>query len=193
MLTGFFGGSFNPIHMGHVRLANYLLTEYALSEVMLSLSPQNPLKEADHPGATDADRLKMLELACKQYKGLRAWSGELDMPRPSYTYNVLKKLRNEGVNPVLIIGADNWLNFKRWFNAEEILAQYQIIVYPRPGYQLPGHSSHQNVTFATDAPQTDISSTEIRTNINEYITQLPPAVADYVKKHKLYGYEQTLK
>lgn len=185
---GFFGGTFNPVHMGHIRLASWLREQYGLPEVWLSLSPQNPLKDAAHPGATDEDRLEMLRLACRENPGLRAWEGELTMPRPSYTYNVIRKLADDGYAPTLIIGADNWQNFNRWFKSEEIISDYQIIVYPRPGYELPAESGHQNVSFALDAPQTDLSSTEIRTDIHNHIADLPAGVADYIKKHKLYGY-----
>lgn len=189
MKTGFFGGTFNPVHTGHIRLAEYLRNKYGLDEVLLSLSPQNPLKGPEHPGgATDADRLEMLRLACENAEGLRPWDGELTMPRPSYTYNVLKRLSTDGVKPVLIIGADNWLNFNRWFKSDEIIADYRIIVYPRPGYELPLNATYPNVEFALDAPQTDISSTEIRNNIHEEINRLPQAVAEYIKLHHLYGY-----
>ena len=185
---GFFGGSFNPVHQGHIRLADYLREHYSLPEVWLSLSPENPLKNASHPGANDSQRLEMLRLACEPYPGLRAWDGELSMPRPSFTVNVLKRLRNEGFDPTLIIGADNWINFNRWFKHEEILSDYQIIVYPRPGYNLPAEAGHSNVSFALSAPQTDVSSTEIRNNIHQELSRLPEPVANYIKLHKLYGY-----
>ncbi len=185
---GFFGGTFNPVHQGHIRLASYLREHYGLPEVWLSLSPQNPLKDSDHPGATNEQRLEMLVRACDGHPGLRAWAGELDMPRPSYTYNVLRRLREEGYDPTLIIGADNWQNFNRWFKSEEIISDYQIIVYPRPGYELPAESGYPNVKFALSAPQTDVSSTEIRTDIHQHSGDLPQGVADYIKEHKLYGY-----
>ena len=186
---GFFGGTFNPVHNGHIRLASFLREEYHLPEVWLSLSPQNPLKNASHPGATDADRFRMLRLACETVSGLQAWDGELKMARPSYTFNVLEKLKNDGYNPTLIIGADNWINFNRWFKHDEIISNYQIIVYPRPGYNLHEESElSPNVSFALSAPQTDVSSTEIRTDINNQLASLPESVADYIKQNKLYGY-----
>lgn len=188
MQIGFFGGSFNPVHQGHIKLASYLREHYGLPEVWLSLSPQNPLKDAAHPGATDSQRFEMLRLGCKYEPGLRAWDGELQMPRPSFTVNVLARLKDEGYDPTLIIGADNWINFNQWFKADEILSNYQIIVYPRPGYDLPHESGYRNVSFALSAPQTDVSSTEIRTEIHNRLTLLPAAVANYIKQHKLYGY-----
>lgn len=184
--VGFFGGSFNPVHMGHIRLASWLREHYGLSEVLLSLSPQNPLKDAEHPGATDAQRLEMLRLACKDHPGLKPWDGELTMPRPSYTYNVLDSLAE--LNPVLIIGSDNWQIFPKWFNHEEILRRFKVIVYPRPGYEVAVPSE---VIYAADAPTFDVSSTQIRANIEENLQFLPPAVAAYIQQHKLYGYSQT--
>ena len=189
MKTGFFGGTFNPVHIGHIRLAEYLRNEYGLAEVLLSLSPQNPLKETAHPGgATDDDRLEMLRLACRNTEGLHPWDGELTMPRPSFTINVLKRLSAEGIDPVLIIGSDNWLNFNRWYKSEEIIAEYRIIVYPRPGYELTQKEPCPNVKFALDAPRIDVSATEIRNNIHEKLDRLPQAVAGYIKSHHLYGY-----
>ncbi len=188
MSIGFFGGTFNPVHIGHLRLADYLRQNCGLEEVWLSLSPQNPLKERLHEGATDADRLRMLQLACSEYPALKAWSGELEMPRPSYTFNVLERLRAEGVDPVLIIGADNWAKFNQWFNFDKILRDYQIIVYPRPGIEIDGLDAPENVVFAPDAPQTDISSTQIRNDISNSLQWLSKPVADYITSKHLYGY-----
>lgn len=185
---GFFGGTFNPVHQGHIRLASYLREHYDLPEVWLSLSPQNPLKEDAHPGASDFQRLEMLRLACEGKPGLRPWDGELRMSRPSYTFNVLHHLREQGFNPLLIIGADNWINFNRWFKSEDILSDYQIIVYPRPGYVLAAESDYPNVSFALSAPQNDVSSTDVRAEIHKRLNLLPKTVADFIKQHKLYGY-----
>ena len=189
MKTGFFGGSFNPVHLGHIRLAEYLLAHYPMDEIRLSLSPENPLKQANHPGgATELDRLEMLRIACAGHKGLRPWDGELRMPRPSYTVNVLAAMRENSIDPVLIIGADNWLNFNKWYKSDEILANYAIILYQRPGFKLNETPKHENVKFALNAPLTDVSSTEIRNNITENLSLLPEGVADYIKMNKLYGY-----
>lgn len=191
MKIGFFGGTFNPVHCGHLQLAEQLRRNCGLDEVWLSLSPQNPLKDKDHPGATDNQRAEMLELACRGVEGLRAWTGELEMPRPSYTFNVLERLRDEGVNPTLIIGADNWLNFGRWYRAQDIIDRYGVIVYPRPGYPLTDNKASENVTFALEVPQWDVSSTQIRDNINRNLNLLPQKVAEYIQENSLYGYKPT--
>lgn len=193
MSIGFFGGTFNPVHKGHLRLADYLQRSCGLDEVWLSLSPQNPLKSQTHEGASDADRLRMLQLACEDFPSLKAWDGELEMPRPSYSFHVLERLRTEGLDPVLIIGADNWLKFNQWFNYEQILADYKVIVYPRPGVVSPSDSGYGNVIFADNAPQTDISSTEIRNDIINNLHWLPEPVAEYIMKKHLYGYKPTFK
>lgn len=188
MEIGFFGGTFNPVHKGHIKLASYLRTQYDIPEIWLSLSPQNPLKNATHPGATDAQRFEMLKLACESIDGLRAWDGELTLPRPSYTFNVLQQIKENGHDPILIIGADNWINFNKWYNHERIISDFKIIVYPRPGYDIKHQADLKNVIFALDAPQTDISSTEIRNHINDNLRNLTPEVADYIIKNNLYGY-----
>lgn len=182
---GFFGGTFNPVHKGHIALSSWLRESFGLREVWLSLSPQNPLKDSRHLGATDAQRFEMLQLACEGIPGLKAWAGELDMPRPSYTIDVLNSLAD--LKPTLIIGSDNWLLFPRWHKYKEILEKFSVIIYPRPGYDV-NELLPSNVAFAKEAPMMDISSTQIRTDISNNLNQLPPKVADYIIKHNLYGY-----
>lgn len=186
--TGFFGGTFNPVHQGHIHLASWLREHYGLEEVWLSLSPQNPLKDTVHPGATDAQRLEMLRLACDDVPGIVPWAGELSMPRPSYTVDVLHRLSN--LKPRLIIGSDNWLIFTKWYKYDEILKNYSVIVYPRPGYEIDPSGLPSNVIYAADAPVFDISSTQIRSDIKKYLNLLPPNVAEYIKQNKLYGYTE---
>ena len=173
--TGIFGGSFNPIHNGHIALALQLKEQVGLDEVWLMVSPQNPLKQASDL-LDDEQRLAMARLAVKDVEGIVVSDYEMHLPRPSYTWNTLQALSKDYPDHafVLMIGGDNWQHFDRWYHAEDIKANYEIAVYTRtPG--APGFI--------------DISSTDIRHRIREGrgIRRLvPKAVADYIKENKLY-------
>ena len=173
--TGLFGGSFNPIHKGHILLAKKLKKEAGLDEVWLMVSPQNPLKQSQDL-LDDEARMEMAREAVKDEKGIVASDYEMHLPKPSYTWNTLEALRKDFPDRefVLMIGGDNWELFDKWYRAEDIKANYEIVVYTRT----PG-----------DAGFIDISSTDIRRRIREGrgIRRLvPKAVADYIKENKLY-------
>lgn len=175
---GLFGGTFNPVHSGHVRLAQWLVDEHLVDEVWMVLSPANPLKER-RKGASDNDRKTMLTLACQGLHGVKPCFVEFEMPRPSYTINTLRHLaaRYPHCRFKQIVGSDNWLIFDRWREHEAIIRDFGVIVYPRPGYPC---------AEAVDAPTLDISSTQIRESDNK--EPLPPAVAEYITKHNLYAH-----
>ncbi|MBR2097352.1 MAG: nicotinate (nicotinamide) nucleotide adenylyltransferase [Prevotella sp.] len=174
--TGLFGGSFNPIHNGHISLALQLKEQAGLEEVWLMVSPQNPLKQAGDL-LDDEQRLQMARLAVEHVAGIVVSDYEMHLPKPSYTWNTLQALSKDYSDRqfVLMIGGDNWEHFDRWYRAEDIKANYEIVVYTRtpddPGF-------------------IDISSTEIRRRIREGrgIRRLvPKAVADYIKANNLYS------
>ena len=174
--TGIFGGSFNPIHNGHVSLARQLKERAGLDEVWMMVSPQNPLKQSEEL-LDDDRRLQMVRLALEGEEGIIASDYEMHLPKPSYTWNTLQALSRDYPDRefVLMIGGDNWALFDRWYHAEDIKAQYEIVVYTRT----PG-----------DAGFIDISSTEIRERIKagKSIRKLvPKAVADYIRKEGLYA------
>ena len=175
--TGIFGGSFNPIHNGHISLARQLKQREGLDEVWLMVSPQNPLKASSTDLLSDEARMEMARKALEGVEGIIACDYEMHLPKPSYTWNTLQALSLDYPDRefVLMIGGDNWQLFDRWSRAEDIKARYQIVVYTRT----PG-----------DEGFIDISSTEIRQRIREHrsIRQLvPPVVADIIKEKGYYA------
>lgn len=179
--TGIFGGSFNPIHNGHISLARQLREKAGLDEVWLMVSPQNPLK-AQADLLDDQIRMEMAQLAVEGETGIIASDYEMHLPKPSYTWNTLEALKRDYPDRefVLMIGGDNWQLFDKWYRADDIRNQYQIIVYPRRGCK--GGIDGLDLI--------DISSTEIRDCIQagKPINHLvPKAVAEYIKEHELYA------
>lgn len=174
--TGIFGGSFNPIHNGHISLARQLREKTGLDEVWLMVSPQNPLKQSADL-LDDSIRMEMARLALEGVEGIVASDYEMHLPKPSYTWNTLQGLSRDYPDRefVLLMGGDNWALFDRWYHAEDIKNNYEIAVYTRT----PGETGF-----------IDISSTEIRQRIKagKGIRRLvPKVVADYIKEKKLYA------
>ena len=162
MLTGIYGGSFNPIHVGHTHLAQWLVDNGTVDEMWLMVSPQNPLKAAE--GLMDDDlRLRLARLAVQPLHGVRVTDFEFRLPRPSFMVNTLAALRAAYPerNFVLVIGADNWQRFPQWHRADDILASHRVVIYPRPGCQIEASRLPAGVTMV-EAPLLDISSTTIR-------------------------------
>ncbi|MBQ9651848.1 MAG: nicotinate-nucleotide adenylyltransferase [Prevotella sp.] len=189
MLIGLFGGSFNPVHKGHVSLARNLLAREHLDEVWFMVSPQNPLKKQTDL-ADDNDRLNMVRLALENEKGLKACDYEFHLSRPSFTWNTLEALRRDypGDEFVLLIGADNWCNIDRWARYEEIISNYRIIVYPRDGYPVDTTQLPTTVRMV-DTPLYNVSSTEIRQRLaaGKSVTRLiDKSVASYITRNRLY-------
>ena len=176
---GIFGGSFNPIHNGHIALARYLRQTAGLDEVWLMVSPLNPLKrQADL--LDDEQRLKLAQTALQGVEGIMASDYEMHLPRPSYTWNTLQALSHDYPDSefVLLIGGDNWERFGRWYHWKDILRNHRVVVYPRSPY--PG---------TVELPLIDVSSTEIRrrVRVGQSIDGLvPEQVAAYIKKRGLY-------
>ena len=167
MDIGIFSGSFNPVHIGHLALANYLCEYEGLDEVWFMVTPHNPLKE-EASLMSDEFRLKLVQLAIGGYPKFRASDFEFHLPRPSYTAHTLDKLKQTYPQDTfhLIIGSDNWKLFSRWYQSERILAENFILIYPRPGYEVDGNTLPQNVKLAS-SPTFEISSTFIRQAMEE--------------------------
>lgn len=183
------GGSFNPVHIGHMILAQWLTQWTDLDEVWMLLSPCNPLK-AGRNQADDSSRLDMLRIAVGSQPGIAASDFEMSMPRPNYTINTLHALSASYPDCTFrwIIGSDNWASIDRWYKPDEIIRDYGLIVYPRPGYPVDAESMPLGVTYV-DAPVCSISSTMIREAIASHRQVnffLPPGVYDYIMKHNLY-------
>ncbi len=190
--TGFFGGSFNPIHLGHVALAKEMLRVGLLDEVWFVVSPQNPLK-ADRTQVAERLRLQMVELALQDQADMRACDVELHLPKPSYTWKTLAHL--QATHPerafILIIGADNWQVFHRWAHYETLLAHHNIIVYPRAGYAIDMAALPTGVTYL-DAPLYPVSSTHIRQALaqeEDVSAFVDKRVQAFISAHRLYEAE----
>ncbi len=185
---GILGGSFNPVHAGHMMLASYLSQWGYVDEVWLTLSPRNPLKE---PGdlLPDMKRLAMLNIAVKGASAIDICDIELSLPKPSYTINTLDVLRERypEYRFKLIIGSDNWRIFDQWRASRRILDEFGVIVYLRPGY--PVDRRHVDGLEVVDAPMMNVSSTFIRDaiargrNMNYF---LPAGVYKYIVDNRLY-------
>lgn len=165
--TGIFGGSFNPIHIGHLALANYLCEYGELDEVWMVVSPQNPFKK-DQQLLDDNLRLAMVKAAVADYPKLKACDVEFRLPRPSYMISTLRQLENDYPERrfSLVIGADNWLAFQHWKAADEIVRDFDIVIYPRPGYAVDAASLPASVRLV-DTPLLEVSSTFIRRALQE--------------------------
>ncbi len=188
--VGLYGGSFNPVHIGHLIVASYIAQWTGTDEVWLMLSPLNPFKTKD-PALLPAEiREEMLRLAVEQNSFLSICDEQLNMPVPSYTIDTLDALAaaHPDISFRCIIGSDSWHGFTGWKEWQRIISEYGVIIYPRPGYPVEISSLPQGVIIA-DAPGVDISSTFIRNavaegkDVNYFV---PPGVYQYIESNKLY-------
>lgn len=191
MRIGLFGGSFNPIHNGHVTLGRTMLREMRLDEVWFLVSPHNPLKESAEL-LDEQQRLRLTRLAVEDWPGLCASDYEFALPRPSYTWNTLQHLHHDFPQHefVLIIGGDNWEAFDKWAHHDEILATHEVAVFPREGaedgqgtIELPANVHLINV------PLVNVTSTMLRQMLRQGqdISQYVPAkVAREITEKSLY-------
>jgi len=186
---GLFFGSFNPIHIGHLIIANYMANHTDLKEVWFMVSPHNPLKKKDSL-INMYDRLEMVNLAIEEASNIRSSNFEFHLPQPSYTIDTLIHLHERYPEKefVLIMGSDNLNSLNKWKNYEIILRDYHIYVYPRPGFNNPPFSEHPSITL-TKTPLMELSSSFIRESIKakknvKYF--LPDNVLEFIEKKSLY-------
>jgi nicotinate-nucleotide adenylyltransferase len=189
MKIGLFFGSFNPIHIGHLIIANTMLEYTELENIWFIVSPQNPFKKSSNL-IHEFDRLEMVRLAVGYNYKMKASDIEFSMPRPSYTIDTLTYLQEKFPKDefVLIIGEDNLDQFPKWKNFDKILNFFKLFVYPRPNSVKSDLVSHPNVKMVP-APLLDISATFIRNSVkNGKSIQflVLPEVETYVKQKKLY-------
>ena len=193
MTVGLFFGSFNPIHIGHLAIANYMLAFTEMTELWFVVSPHNPFKKRQNM-LSEANRLHLVNLAIEDHRSYQSCDIEFKMPKPSYTIDTLVRLTEK--NPqrrfALIMGSDNLEHFHKWKNSEAIIAHYHRYIYPRPG--TPPHllENNPNATVV-NAPQMDISSSFIRQTIAEG-KELPfflhEKIYQYIKEMHFYEKRQ---
>lgn len=164
---GLFFGSFNPIHNGHLMLANYIVEYTDLDSIWFVVSPQNPFKDKDSL-LDDNHRLEMLKMAIQNDEHFEVCDIEFDMPKPSYTIDTLNRLSelHPDAEFYLICGMDNLNKFNKWKNYQDILDNYHLLVYPRKNYDGGELSNHKSVQII-NAPEIEISSTFIRKAMTE--------------------------
>lgn len=193
---GLFFGSFNPIHIGHLILANYILEHSDMQELWFVVSPQNPFKDKKSL-LKDHNRLDMVQLAIKNYPKMRASNVEFSLPTPSYTIDTLTYLQEKhpDYSFSLIMGEDNLKSLHKWKNHELLLKNHQIIVYPRilgedisTPLNVTELKNHENI-HQINAPIIELSATEIRNMIKEGKNtrpMLPPEVFEYLDGSSFY-------
>lgn len=183
-----FFGSFNPIHIGHMAIANYMVEYTEMDQLWFVVSPLNPFK-ARKTLLADHHRLELVELAIREDARFRSSDIEFKMPTPSYTIDTLTWISEKypGNEFSILMGSDGLPSFHKWKNAGEIVKNYKRYVYPRPGYFVRTDASKNLV--ALDAPLIEISSSFIRKAIGEERDIrhfLPPAVWKYIDEMNFY-------
>ena len=185
-------GSFNPIHKGHIALAEWVVEQGLCDELIFIVSPQNPLKSSTEL-APEFSRYEMCEMACASSRypnRIKVSAVEFVLEKPSYTINTLRYLRSEFGSQMqfsILLGADNIESFDRWREYEEILRDYRLLVYPREGYSVEKFAD--KITFLSDAPLFDFAATDIRkaiANDEDFTDKVPSSVAKYIIQNRLY-------
>ena len=191
MKTGLFFGSFNPVHIGHLIIANFMATQTELQEIWMVVSPQNPFKNKKSL-AKDHDRLHLVRLAIGDNLRIKASDIEFGLPKPSYTVDTLTYLKEKFPEKefALIMGGDNLGSFHKWKNYEQILSNHEIYVYKRPQYELGELVNHPNITIV-EAPLMQISASYIRQCIKDgksiqYL--VPDPVFEYISNTAIYRF-----
>ncbi|MBP6425028.1 MAG: nicotinate-nucleotide adenylyltransferase [Flavobacterium sp.] len=191
MKIGLYFGTFNPIHVGHLIIANHMVEHADLDQVWMVVTPHNPLKKKSTLLA-DHHRLEMVFLATEDFPKIKPSDIEFKLSQPNYTVNTLVHLEEKYPEHAfsLIMGEDNLKSFHKWKNYEAILAHHEIYVYPRldATAENPLFKNHPKIHLI-DAPVVEISSTSIRENIKKgknVLPLLPPKVWEYIDHNNFY-------
>lgn len=187
MKIGLYFGSFNPIHVGHLIIANHTVNETDLNQVWFVVSPKNPFKQSASL-LNEYQRLHLIKSAIDGENGLRASSVEFNLPKPSYTVDSLAYLKEKHPEHefCILMGSDGFQNLNKWKNFEVIIANHSIYIYKRPGFEIT--ETHGADIQVLDAPLLEISSTHIR-DLIRYKKSIRFLVPDLVKEEiELAGY-----
>ena len=187
---GIFSGSFNPIHIAHLILANYITEFTYIDEVWFVVTPHNPLKAVSGL-ADEKSRLEMCNIAIQDMEKLKVSEIEFSMPKPSYTIDTLDKLKEKypDFNFSLIIGADSWNELHLWKSFERLKNEFKILIYPRLSQEVIIEEPYKSNVQLCNAPIFQISSTFIRSSIKENKNMqafLPNGVYEYIQQSMLY-------
>ena len=187
MKIGLYFGSFNPIHIGHLIIANHILNNEPLNEVWFIVSPQNPFKNAAGL-LNEQHRLSLVKIAIEGEKKFKANNVEFKMPKPSYTIDTLIILSEKYPQHTfsIIIGSDGFQNIEKWKNYKQIINNYNIYIYKRPSFEITKLLT-ENIKLV-DAPLLEISSTQIRKNIKKGKSIRYLVTDDVLKEVELKGY-----
>lgn len=189
MNIGLYFGSFNPIHTGHLIIANHVLEHSDLDKIWFVVSPHNPLKES-HTLLNEYDRLHLAELAIRNNPKFRVSNVEFHLPKPSFTIDTLTYLSEKFPLEkfTVIMGSDSYQNLPRWKNYGKILEYYQVVIFERPGFPVDREALPPMVT-AVKAPLLEISSTHIRTQVREHRSiryLVPDEVMECIAENRYY-------
>ena len=188
--VGLYFGSFNPIHIGHMAIANYMVEYTNIDQLWFVVSPHNPLKNKSNL-LNDYQRIDLVNRAIEDDNRFRASNIEFNLPKPSYTIDTLTYLKEKfpDYEFIILMGSDNLESFHKWKNFKTIVQNYGIIVYPRPGFEQAKVLKHENIVIAEEAPLMEISSSFIRNAIKEgkdVRYYLPLNVWKYVDEMNFY-------
>ena len=188
MKIGLYFGSFNPIHNGHLIIANYILNETALDKIWIIVSPQNPFKESNNL-LNSYDRLHLVSKAVENDNRIKASDIEFHLPKPSYTVTTLAYLKEKYPEHefFVIVGSDSFQNLAKWKNFETIVQNYPLIIYKRPGFEITNNLGAQIEIM--DAPLLEISATYIRELVrrNKSIKYLvPESIEQEIQNNRFY-------
>ncbi len=188
--VGLYFGTYNPIHIGHMAIANYMVEYTDINQLWFVVSPHNPHKQKSNL-LNDYQRLEMVHRAVDDDDRFRVSNIEFNLPKPSYTIDTLTYLKDQfpDYKFVILMGSDNLENFYKWKNYLNIIENFGVIVYPRPGFERSNLNLHKNITVAENAPLMEISSSFIRDAIGngkDVRHFLPQKTWEYLEEMNFY-------